>query len=150
VPLGPAVAIVVMLLLAGALGFAVFRSDLKREFLTKHSPSLDGRNTSSVPVDLPIPAPEAMRIAQDALLTTCGHGPIEVVGGVTLGWTDAAFLGIGWAPQQVAIRVDPLSESQSRLTCMSRPRYKMTVSDIGRSHRMAEEIASKVRNGSPR
>ena len=141
-PLGAAISLGVIVV--GAIGLILLslRSDLKRKYMRNGEVALGSlRSSESITVDVALPTSQARQKAEDVIRVICAHDPVVVEGNVVVAWTDAPLLGFGWAPQQVAVQVVPLSEERTRLLCYSRPRFALTVRDLGRGRRIRQEFA---------
>lgn len=145
-PTGALVLVIIVVAAAPALLVARTRSDLRRRYERTGSVSLTGWSGSpAISVDLELPRQEARRLACAAVRTTAECDQVVDTDEVIVGWQQVPLLGLGWAPQQVAVQIVPLGENRTRLVCFSRPRFAIALSDGGRSRRVVNSLAAFVR-----
>lgn len=151
-PLGAAILLVAMLLGALILVASVILSDRKRSVhRSKGSLSWvgqEGRCTTCLLVDIP-----AQNVTEDAAtlsmaaITAIGGSDVRIVEGVAEGWLQPASPAgwfFGWAPQQMAVAIEPLAGETLRFICCSRPRFGTALSDGGRHRKVATDLAGEV------
>ena len=146
----PAVIGVVVLIALG-LGsvVAVALSDRKRR--TRGSLNVDdgwldkpGNCTTIIRLELASgrTGTELKQIATDAI-RSIGGSELIVGDNIVVGWTSVPPMGLGWAPQEIAVRIRQ-SGPVTALDCASRPRFATALYDARRNRLVAKKLASDI------
>ena len=143
-PTGAIVLLIIMLIGVVILVTFVVRSDRKAKQRRTGRASVGGASsTTSVSVDLECPPDAALGIAEQAMRSV-GGSHVALSGDGVVSWTAVPFLGLGWAPQQLAVGLSVLPDGRVRFLCTSQPRFGTALWDAGRSKVMADRLAQQV------
>lgn len=104
-----------------------------------------GRCSTCIAVPMQLDRTTALGVAKEVLAGMVGLSEVAMWDEQTVtAFTPTPLLGLGWAPQQLSIVVEPVAEGATRLTCCSRPRYATALNDAGRSVKTATELARRT------
>jgi len=148
-PTGAIVLLVFLLAFAVVVSSLVVVSDRKRR-RNRPSPGFDWMNESilgttrfDVNGDLAGGMPEAMSIAQRSI-NAVGGIDTKIFDSVVEGWSRTPTLGLGWAPQQIVVKVIRADNGSASFTCCCRPRFGSSLGDAGQGRRLAARLASEL------
>ncbi|HEV3268952.1 MAG TPA: hypothetical protein VGZ68_11185 [Acidimicrobiales bacterium] len=150
-PTGAIILFAAVFAIALAVATTVILSDRKRRN-SKSGAEFDwivngGSGVTCIKVVGPLAggATEAVNIAERAI-SNVGGVNLEIVGNVVVGWSPVPVLGLGWAPQQIVVKLEPDEDISSAFKCCCRPRFGTAIYDAGQSRRLAERLAQEIRS----
>jgi len=150
-PAGAIVLLAIMLVGAIALAVVVISSDRKRQNRSEESMKWilnQGRNTTCVLVEVDVPTDgTATQQLPASAIAAMGGTDIKVGIQFVEGWLQASSpVGwvFGWAPQQMGVGIECLPSGKVQYRCCSRPRFGTALTDIGRSRKVANELAGEI------
>jgi hypothetical protein len=88
---------------------------------------------------------EAIDIARRAI-SACGGADLHVSDTFVEGWSPMPTLGLGWAPQQIVMRIGPELDGTVAFICCCRPRFGTGIYDAGQGRRLATRLSQEVQS----
>jgi hypothetical protein len=147
-PVGAAILLGCVVLASLVAIVVICRSDRRRLLGAAHGSRASvtsGRCSTCVAVPTQLDRAAALGVAKEVLVDMVGLSEVAMWDEQTVtAFTPTPLLGLGWAPQQLSIVVEPVAVGATRLICCSRPRHATALNDAGRSDQTARELARRT------